>query len=103
MPFSCLPHRMKKRSTARNTSLTPSLIVIAAVVVSSTSVIFVATIRQQIAYGIEPAPCSQCAKEFAPGQEAGIEPGPCTVCAKEFAPGQEKKVVGDPGGDFGGN
>jgi len=74
------------------------------VIVSSTSVIFVTTIQQQqVAYSFEPTPCDQCAKEFAPGQEAEIEPGPCEGCAKEFAPGQEKKVVGDPGGDFRGN
>ncbi len=52
-----------------------------------------------------PAPCVNCAKDFAPGQEAtspgdakNFAPGqeakivvPCQGCASDFAPGQVKK------------
>ena len=80
-------------------------------VTAATTIVSIGQQQEQLAYAIEPDPCPQCAKEFAPGQEkvdsdfestsakpfapgqeAGIEPGPCGNCkgASEFAPGQEK-------------
>ncbi len=66
------------------------------------------TMRAQPVKAFAPPSCSQCAKDFAPGQEAknsdqsastfapGQEkksiPVPCSICngASQFAPGQEK-------------
>lgn len=40
-----------------------------------------------------PVPCSGCAKDFAPGQEAKIGGGSCVECnsASDLAPGHLKK------------
>jgi hypothetical protein len=62
--------------------------------------------RLQVAYAFAPF-CHNCAKEFAPGQEAkspgdasNFAPGQeakipifCHNCAKDFAPGQEKTIT----------
>ena len=41
--------------------------------------------------------CTECTKDFEPGQEAKI-PGSCVECnGKDFAPGQEKASFPNPG------
>jgi hypothetical protein len=65
--------------------------------------------RLQVAYALAPPFCHNCAKDFAPGQEAkspgdaqNLAPGQeakipvpfCIGCdAKDFAPGQEKIIT----------
>jgi hypothetical protein len=72
--------------------LTSILIVIVTVTVATT-IVSIKQQQQQLAYAIEPAPCPQCAKEFAPEQEK-IDSDFESARAKPFAPGQEFKIIG---------
>ncbi len=96
------------------------MLVLSVVFVTLVATLAAAAMSISLVLAIVPGPCSQCAKDFAPGQEkkvtsdtdfesksaksyapgqekAGIEPGPCSSCngASEFAPGQEKvEIIG---------
>jgi hypothetical protein len=85
-----------------NNSIKITIMTVLAITLATTIVLKVQPVS---ALGV---PCSNCAKEFAPGQEAkspgdaqNLAPGQeakiplpfCHGCAKDFAPGQEKIIT----------
>jgi hypothetical protein len=60
---------------------------ISAILVFSGAATMMLTVQRVNAIGV---PCSECAKDFAPGQE--FQSDPKTDNAKSFAPGQEAKI-----------